>query len=120
MSARAPQSQRAWLEYVIETAIDMLDALDAPAEDLEDDEREIYLAGVSTDYVAENARGVVLHTFDSPKAAHRWVALHEADHDGLHVVAVITRVTRQRVDERGRFLGRPQPFSQPGDQPHGR
>ncbi len=32
---------RAWLEYVIEVAIDMLDALDAQAEDLEDDEREI-------------------------------------------------------------------------------
>jgi hypothetical protein len=29
---------RAWLEYVIETAIDMLDALDAGAEDREDDE----------------------------------------------------------------------------------
>ncbi|HZL00488.1 MAG TPA: hypothetical protein VFC47_11375 [Caulobacteraceae bacterium] len=29
---------RAWLEYVIETAIDMLDALDTPFEDLEDEE----------------------------------------------------------------------------------
>lgn len=29
---------RAWLEYVIETAIDLLDALDAAGEDLEDDE----------------------------------------------------------------------------------
>ena len=30
---------RAWLEYVVETAIDMLDAMDGDA-DLEDDERE--------------------------------------------------------------------------------
>lgn len=29
---------RAWLEYVAQTAIDMLDDLDAPTEDLEDDE----------------------------------------------------------------------------------
>lgn len=29
---------RAWLEYVAETAIDMLDALDAETEDFEDDE----------------------------------------------------------------------------------
>lgn len=29
---------RAWLEYVAQTAIDMLDALDAPLADLEDDE----------------------------------------------------------------------------------
>lgn len=29
---------RAWLAYVAETAIDWLDALDAQAEDLEDDE----------------------------------------------------------------------------------
>ena len=35
-----PRRLRAWLEFVIETAIDMLDALDAPAEDLEDDETE--------------------------------------------------------------------------------
>lgn len=35
-------SQLAWLEYVIETAIEMLDALDAGAEDREDDEREFY------------------------------------------------------------------------------
>lgn len=32
---------RDWLAYVIETAIDMLDQLDAGTEDLEDDEREI-------------------------------------------------------------------------------
>lgn len=32
---------RSWLEYVVETALDMLDQLDALAEDLEDDEREI-------------------------------------------------------------------------------
>ena len=31
---------RAWLEYVAQTAIDMLDHLDAQDEDLEDDERE--------------------------------------------------------------------------------
>lgn len=31
---------RVWLEYVVETAIDMLDALDAADEDREDDERE--------------------------------------------------------------------------------
>jgi hypothetical protein len=31
---------RAWLEYVVETAIGMLDALDAQDEDLEDDDRE--------------------------------------------------------------------------------
>ena len=35
--AGAPQL-RAWLEYVVETAIDMLDALDAATEELEDDE----------------------------------------------------------------------------------
>lgn len=29
---------RAWLEYIIELAIDMLDALDAPFADLEDEE----------------------------------------------------------------------------------
>lgn len=29
---------RAWLEYVAQTAIDMLDELDAAGEDLEDDE----------------------------------------------------------------------------------
>lgn len=29
---------RAWLEYIIETAIDLLDDLDAAGEDLEDDE----------------------------------------------------------------------------------
>lgn len=29
---------RAWLEYVIETAIELLDGLDAAAEDREDDE----------------------------------------------------------------------------------
>ena len=33
-----PGHLRAWLEYVIETAIDMLDSLDAAGEDLEDDE----------------------------------------------------------------------------------
>ncbi len=32
---------RAWLEYVAQAAIDWLDELDASAEDLEDDEREI-------------------------------------------------------------------------------
>ncbi|HUO21695.1 MAG TPA: hypothetical protein VMU59_04200 [Caulobacteraceae bacterium] len=31
---------RAWLEYVAQTAIDWLDALDAQDADLEDDERE--------------------------------------------------------------------------------
>lgn len=31
---------RAWLEYVAETAIDWLDLLDRPTEDLEDDETE--------------------------------------------------------------------------------
>lgn len=36
---------RAWLEYVAQAAIDWLDELDAASEDLEDDEREIYLAG---------------------------------------------------------------------------
>lgn len=35
---------RLWLGYLIETAIDWLDALDAAGEDREDDEREIYLA----------------------------------------------------------------------------
>jgi len=34
---------RQWLGYVIETAIEMLDALDAETVDREDDEREIYL-----------------------------------------------------------------------------
>lgn len=29
---------RAWLEHVAQSAIDWLDALDAPTEDLEDDE----------------------------------------------------------------------------------
>jgi|GEM_PF-7121817 len=40
--ARAPDPirLRAWLEYVAQTAIDMLDALDAPTMDLEDDEIE--------------------------------------------------------------------------------
>lgn len=33
-------SLRVWLEYVVETAIDMLDALDAAGDDLEDDDRE--------------------------------------------------------------------------------
>lgn len=33
---------RAWLEHLVETAIDWLDALDAAAEDLEDDEREVF------------------------------------------------------------------------------
>ena len=75
---------------------------------------------VRTDYVAENGCGVVLHTGDSARLAHRWVAEHADSHVGLHVVAVITRVTRQRVDERGRFIGRPQPLSQTGDQHHGR
>lgn len=32
------QALRAWLEYVAETAIEMLDQLDAETEDLEDDE----------------------------------------------------------------------------------
>ena len=40
MSAHEEQRLRAWLTYVIETAIDMLDALDAASADLEDDERE--------------------------------------------------------------------------------
>jgi hypothetical protein len=37
---RREQQLRAWLAYVIETAIDMLDDLDAGGADLEDDERE--------------------------------------------------------------------------------
>lgn len=32
---------RLWLELVAQTAIDWLDDLDAPVEDIEDDEREI-------------------------------------------------------------------------------
>lgn len=39
MSA-SPESQRAWLEYVAQTAIDMLDAMDAPHEELEPDDDE--------------------------------------------------------------------------------
>lgn len=37
---RPEPTLRAWLEYVAQTAIDMLDALDAAGEDLEDDEIE--------------------------------------------------------------------------------
>jgi hypothetical protein len=36
MMTRSERSLRDWLTYVIETAIDMLDALDAAGEDLED------------------------------------------------------------------------------------
>lgn len=36
---------RRWLHYVIDTAIDMLDQLDAESEDLEDDEREFVELG---------------------------------------------------------------------------
>lgn len=32
------EALRAWLEYVVETGIELLDALDAEVEDLEDDE----------------------------------------------------------------------------------
>jgi hypothetical protein len=32
------QCKRAWLEYIAQTAIDMLDEMDAPHEDLEDEE----------------------------------------------------------------------------------
>ena len=35
---------RAWLEFVIETAIEMLDALDAPTDELECDEAEVLLS----------------------------------------------------------------------------
>ena len=38
MTARERERLRGWLTYVIETAIDMLDALDAADEDREDDE----------------------------------------------------------------------------------
>ena len=45
MSRTARDRQlRAWLEYVAQTAIDLLDALDAPSADLEDDEREFCCA----------------------------------------------------------------------------
>lgn len=40
MTGGGHDPRRVWLEYVIETAIDMLDALDAAGEDREDDERE--------------------------------------------------------------------------------
>ena len=41
MRAPADRGQlRAWLEYVAQTAIDMLDELDASETDLEDDDRE--------------------------------------------------------------------------------
>lgn len=40
LKRREEPGLRAWLEYVAETAIDMLDALDAADDGLEDDERE--------------------------------------------------------------------------------
>ena len=40
MSPAQETRLRGWLAYVIETAIDMLDDLDAATTDLEDDERE--------------------------------------------------------------------------------
>ena len=42
MNRATSRALRAWLEYVAQTAIDLLDQLDAAAEDREDDEREIY------------------------------------------------------------------------------
>ena len=35
-----PESLRSWLEYVAQTAIDMLDAMDAPHDGLEPDDDE--------------------------------------------------------------------------------
>jgi len=56
-----------------------------------------------TDYQVWNARGVAVHTFDEPGAAHRWAEAHEEAYGALEVFAVTVTTTRRRVDARGRY-----------------
>lgn len=48
------------------------------------------------DFQARNRLGVVLRTFGDLETARRWAKEHQAEHDGVHVVAV-TVITTERV-----------------------
>jgi len=43
-----------------------------------------------TDYAAVNGRGTMIQTFDTLDRAKQWVKARRLEHDGLHVIEIIT------------------------------